>query len=203
MAKRKTSLSRGRPQQQAAAKRQRQHRTTEAETAAAAATLASVGTAEDSDAHEDVMPEPRKYVSGTQARMNEERARILTPHETTFTGPRPRVRRAVPSLKEFSVTIGRLGADLTDAEVQVVTRWLDGHADVHAYGAGLEAGDTAFHMHLQCVVRAYTTSAQKFKGDLERVLGWTRADKAAGRVDGQVTTSVKVSKRHDVLTFTT
>jgi hypothetical protein len=109
----------------------------------------------------------------------------------------------VPSLKEFSVTIGRLGADLTDAEVQVVTRWLDGHADVHAYGAGLEAGDTAFHMHLQCVVRAYTTSAQKFKGDLERVLGWTRADKAAGRVDGQVTTSVKVSKRHDVLTFTT
>ena len=98
----------------------------------------------------------------------------------------------MPSVKEFSVTIGRLRDDLSDREVEVVTRWLDRHADVHAYGAGLETGDTAFHLHLQCVVRAYTTSAQGFKTDLQKALGWTAADKTAGRVVGQVTTSVKV-----------
>ena len=110
-----------------------------------------------------------------------------------FAGARKRAKREVVlSLKEFSVTIGRLKADLTDDEVEVVTRWLDQQDDVRAYAAGLETGDTAFHLHLQCVVRAYTTSGRKFKSALEKALGWTKADKAAERVAGQVTISVKV-----------
>jgi hypothetical protein len=205
----------GKRQKGAATDRQRKHREAQAAAGppgpAARTTTEAVAAAGHTEEEQEVVPgTPRECTHGRNGTQWTPRPRVLSVlallvHATweggitgivapfACAGVQTRGRKEVlPSVKELSVTIGRLKGDLTDAEVTAVTRWLEKDADVQAYGAGFEAGDTAFHMHLQCVVRVYTTSAQKFKAALEKVLGWTRAEKVAGNVTGQVTTSVKV-----------
>ena len=60
-----------------------------------------------------------------------------------------------------------------------------------AFVCGLESGSVEFNKHLQCVVRAITTSGVRFRSELITALHWTAADKAAGRVPAGTHLKVK------------
>lgn len=104
---------------------------------------------------------------------------------------------SAPQLLSFSVTVARLGGDLSDMEITKLEKFL---SSCHKYGMGIERGETLYNLHAQCVVEVVTSSTRKFAADLKRALGWN----ALGPNDalkGQTHVKVTILKQVGLHTF--
>lgn len=83
-----------------------------------------------------------------------------------------RTKEATTSLRplQVSITIGQVGSDIELEAFDRAAIYLEQNADMAALA--MERGDSQLQLHLQGVACIRSTSVQRVKGDMAKVLGW-------------------------------
>lgn len=84
---------------------------------------------------------------------------------------------------EFSLTISKRRTDVDAGEIAKVQEWLDAAVHCQDYVMGIERGGTLNHLHMQCLVRALTSSSKHFSREVRVMLGW---HEGALKTDGSI-----------------
>lgn len=84
--------------------------------------------------------------------------------------------KSQPQLREFSITVSRLGENVTEEDVVKFLAYCREKEEAGgSFLFGVEQGDTAFRKHIQAVMRALATSAVAVNREIKRRMGWEGA----------------------------